>query len=170
MGTVDRILTDELGWMFTPNEVREYGIDGHAQAVRGDGLVTGRMLATQVKGGASRFRRPAADGSGWEFWSDSKHLHYWLAYHVPVLVVLVRPGGGAAFWQVIRPSTVTEHARGFTVVIPSSQRLDAQVRILWHPETRHTATDSRLFSYLELRRHAYQVGKTVIVTWAGSSA
>jgi hypothetical protein len=125
MGEVDRIFTDELGWMFTRNQVREYGIDGHALVVRGDGLVTGRMLATQVKGGASRFRRATAGGSGWTFWSDNDHLHYWLGYHVPVLVVLVRPGDGAAFWQVIRPSTVTEHAKGFTMVIPSSQRLDA---------------------------------------------
>ena len=59
--------------------------------VRGDGLVTWRMLATQVKGGASRFRRATAGGSGWTFWSDNDHLHYWLGYHVPVLVVLVRP-------------------------------------------------------------------------------
>jgi Domain of unknown function (DUF4365) len=125
LGAVDRIFSDELGWMFTRNEVREYGIDGHVQAVRGDGLITGRMLATQVKAGASRFRRLGTDGSGWEFWSDSKHLHYWLGYHMPVLVILVRPGDGAAFWQVIRPSTVTEHAKGFTMVIPSSQRLDA---------------------------------------------
>jgi hypothetical protein len=125
LGAVGRIFSDELGWMFTRNEVREYGIDGHAQAVRGDGLITGRMLATQVKAGASRFRRLGADGSGWEFWSDSKHLHYWLGYHVPVLVILVRPGDDAAFWQAIRPSTVTEHAKGFTMVIPSSQRLDA---------------------------------------------
>lgn len=62
MGEVDRIFTDELGWMFTRNQVREYGIDGHALVVRGDGLVTGRMLATQVKGGASRFRRVTAGG------------------------------------------------------------------------------------------------------------
>jgi hypothetical protein len=124
MGEVDRIFTDELGWMFTRNQMREYGIDGHALAVRGDRLVTGRMLAIQVKGGTSRFRRATADGSGWTFWSDNDHLHYWLGYHVPVLVVLVRPCDGAAFWQVIRPSSVTEHAKGFTMVIPSSQRLD----------------------------------------------
>jgi Domain of unknown function (DUF4365) len=125
VGAVNRAFTDELGWMFTPSKVREYGIDGHAEVVTGDGLVTGRMLATQVKGGASRFRRAAADGSGWLFWSDNQHLHYWLGYHVPVLVLLVRPGDSAVFWQVIRPSTVTEHARGFSMVIPSSQRLDA---------------------------------------------
>lgn len=124
VGVVERIFTDELGWMFTRNPAREYGIDGHAQAVRGDGLVTGRMLATQIKGGVSRFRRPADDGSGWVFWADNNHLHYWLGYHVPVLIVLVRPGDGAGFWQVIRPSTVTEHAKGFTMVVPSSQRLD----------------------------------------------
>jgi hypothetical protein len=60
MGEADRIFTDELGWMFTRNQVREYGIDGHALVVRGDGLVTGRMLATQVKGG--RVLVPPRDG------------------------------------------------------------------------------------------------------------
>ena len=67
MGEVDRIFTDELGWMFTRNQVREYGIDGHALVVRGDGLVTWRMLATQVKGGASRFRRATVGGPGGRF-------------------------------------------------------------------------------------------------------
>jgi hypothetical protein len=31
VGAVGRIFTDELGWMFTPNQAREYGIDGHAR-------------------------------------------------------------------------------------------------------------------------------------------
>jgi hypothetical protein len=67
MGKVDRIFTDELGWMFTRNQVREYGIDGHALVVRSDGQVTGRMLATQVKGGpavprvSGKFRTWPAD-------------------------------------------------------------------------------------------------------------
>jgi hypothetical protein len=125
VGVVDRIFTDELQWLYTRNQAREYGIDGHAEAVTGDGIVTGRVLATQVKGGASRFRRRARDGSGWVFWASSDHLHYWLGHSLPVLVILVRPDDGAAFWQVIRPSTVTENAKGFTMVIPSSQRLDA---------------------------------------------
>lgn len=46
---------------------------------------------------------------------------------MPVLVILVRPDDGTAFWQVVQPSTVTENAKGFTTVIPSSQRLDASV-------------------------------------------
>ena len=74
----------------------------------------------------SRAARPGSPprsvtGPGGRFWSNNDHLHYWLGYHVPVLVILVRPGDGAAFWQVIRPSTVTENAEGFTMVIPSSQ-------------------------------------------------
>ena len=64
VGAVGRIFTDELGWMFTANQAREYGIDGYAQAVRGDGLITGRMLAPQIKGGASWFRRPHPTGRG----------------------------------------------------------------------------------------------------------
>jgi len=125
VGVVERIFTDELRWIYTRNQAREYGIDGRAEVVTTDGIVTGRLLATQVKGGASWFRRPARDGSGWLFWANGDHLHYWLGYHEPVLVVLVRPDDGAAFWQVIRPETVTETPKGFTMLIPSSQRLDA---------------------------------------------
>ena len=124
VGVVERIFTDELRWIYTRNQAREYGIDGRAEVVTSDGIVTGRLLATQVKGGASWFRRPARDGSGWQFWASGDHLHYWLGYHEPVLVILVRPDG-AAFWQVIRPVTVIENPKGFSMLIPSSQRLDA---------------------------------------------
>lgn len=105
VGVVDRLFTNELRWIFTRNQVREYGIDGHAEAVTSGSIVTGRVLATQIKGGASQFRRPARDGSGWMFWASNDHLRYWLGYSMPVLVILVRPDDGAAFWQVVRPST-----------------------------------------------------------------
>ena len=121
---VSGIFTRELRWMFTPALRREYGIDGHAEAVTSGGAVTGRTLAAQIKGGDSFFK-PTRDGSGWRFWEDNDHLHYWLGYSRPVLVILYRPQDGAAFWQVVRPSTVSEHTKGFTLVVPSSQRLDA---------------------------------------------
>ena len=35
MGEVDRIFTDELGWMFTRNQVREYGMESFPAALRG---------------------------------------------------------------------------------------------------------------------------------------
>ena len=48
VGAVERIVTNEIGWIFTRNQVREYGIDGHADVVTSDSIVTGRMLATEA--------------------------------------------------------------------------------------------------------------------------
>ena len=124
VGIVGRIVEDGLGWIFTRSEAREYGIDGYAEVVTG-GIVTGRLLALQIKGGPYWFRRPERDGSGWQFWAGNDHLHYWLGYALPVLVILVRPDDGAAFWQVIRPETVRENPKGFTMIVPAAQRLDA---------------------------------------------
>jgi Domain of unknown function (DUF4365) len=59
VAVVYRIFTNELGWNFTRNQVPEYGIDGHAAVVTSEDIITGRMLATQIKGGASRFSRQA---------------------------------------------------------------------------------------------------------------
>jgi len=124
VGIVGRIVEDGLGWIFTRSEAREYGIDGYAEVVTG-GIVTGRLLALQIKGGPYQFRRAERDGSGWQFWASNDHLHYWLGYALPVLVILVRPDDGAAFWQVIRPETVRENPKGFTMTVPAAQRLDA---------------------------------------------
>ncbi len=123
VGIVARIVENDLGWLFTRSQAREYGIDGYAEVVT-SGFVTGRLLALQIKGGPYQFRRPERDGSGWPFWASSDHLHYWLGYALPVLVILVRPDDGAAFWQVIRPETIRENAKGFTVTVPAAHRLD----------------------------------------------
>ena len=127
---VARIVRHELGWVYTEPHGREYGVDAFAEVREpdADAMITGELLGLQIKGGDWYFKRPARDGQGWVFRDSGDHLAYWLGHSTPVIVVLVRPGGSAAYWQVITPETVKETGDSFTAVIPASQPFDASAR------------------------------------------
>lgn len=121
---VDGVI-QQLGWFFREQPILDYGIDAHAEVVADDDLVTGQLLALQIKGGNSWFNKPY-DG-GWTFYGDSDHLAYWLGHSLPVVVVIVGDDG-KAFWEQVTPSTTRETPEGFALKIPSSQPLDPTTR------------------------------------------
>ena len=91
-----------------------------------DDLVTGRLIGLQIKGGDSYFDEPRGT-EGWMFREDNDHLAYWLCHSLPIVVVLVN-SARQAFWQVITSKTVTEHVKGFSVLVPRSQPFDGSAR------------------------------------------
>lgn len=115
----------KLGWFFREQFLMDYGIDAQAEVVADDDLVTGQLLAMQIKGGNSWFDEATDDG--WTFRSNSNHLAYWLGHSLPVIVVIV-DGDGNAFWEQVTPSTARETPKGFALEIPRSQPLDATAR------------------------------------------
>jgi hypothetical protein len=118
--TVHDIITSELGWFCTVNPLPDYGIDAQAEVVT-DGVVTGRWLAIQIKGGNSWFR--SAAGDGWNFYEDGDHLAYWLGHSLPVIVVIV-DDDGHAYWEQVTTSTVRDTpSGGFALTIPRTQPL-----------------------------------------------
>ena len=122
---VDGIISGKLGWFFREQFLMDYGIDAQAEVVADDDLVTGQLLALQIKGGNSWFSKPY-DG-GWSFYGNSNHLAYWLGHSLPVIVVIVDDDGNA-FWEQVTPSTARETPQGFALKIPRSQPLDATAR------------------------------------------
>ena len=115
----------KLGWFFREQFLMDYGIDAQAEVVADDDLVTGQLLAMQIKGGKSWFDEATDDG--WTFRSNSNHLAYWLGHSLPVVVVIVDDDGNA-FWEQVTPSTVRETPKGFALEIPRGQPLDATAR------------------------------------------
>ena len=115
----------KLGWFFREQPILDYGIDAQAEVVAADDLVTGQLLALQIKGGNSWFSKPY--NGGWTFYGDSNHLAYWLGHSLPVVVVIVNDDDNA-FWEQVTPSTTSETPEGFALKIPSSQPLDATAR------------------------------------------
>ncbi|HUC26274.1 MAG TPA: DUF4365 domain-containing protein [Streptosporangiaceae bacterium] len=84
---VNTVVVEELKWHFGKNPLPDFGVDVLAEIVAVDDLVTGRLIGIQVKGGNSWFRRRKGK-QGWVFREDSNHHAYWLAYSLPVIVVL----------------------------------------------------------------------------------
>lgn len=126
---VTAIVRREFGWLFYELHGREYGVDALAEVKDSatDPIITGERLALQIKGGDSWFK-PSRDGLGWTFRESSDHLAYWLGSTIPVVVVMVRSDGSAAYWQVITPRTVIETGKSFTVVVPASQQFGVAAR------------------------------------------
>jgi hypothetical protein len=123
---VNDVVVDDLRWNFGREPLPDYGVDALAEVVADDDLVTGRLIGLQVKGGDSYFDEPRG-AEGWVFREDNDHLAYWLCHSLPIVVILVN-SARQAFWQVITPRTVTEHVKGFSVLVPRSQPFDGSAR------------------------------------------
>lgn len=111
-----------LGWIFREQPTEDYGIDAHIEVVDGED-VRGRLLALQIKGGASWFNEPGP--GGWWFRPDDAHVRYWTNHSLPVAVVLYDPAEEQCYWQLIQRDTLVETSTGsWKVLVPSTQPLD----------------------------------------------
>ena len=124
--TQTQSVVQQLGWIFREQTVDDYGVDAHVEIVD-VGVVTGRLLALQIKSGTSFFREGAP--GGWWFRPESRHVNYWLAHSLPVVVVLHRPEDGLCFWQLVSDETLVDvEGGGRKLLVPESQVLDADSR------------------------------------------
>ncbi|TDK23504.1 DUF4365 domain-containing protein [Arthrobacter crusticola] len=131
----------QIGWFFRPQDISDQGIDAHVEEVRlseeeGKPTVevgTGRLIAIQIKGGPSYFRKPSANG--WWFPFSAKKAKLWLGHALPVVVVLVDLKNNAVYWQRISSTTVLSTGKGYKVEVPSSQPMSAAGK-----EWRHIAS------------------------------
>ena len=114
----------ENGWAFRPQDLADYGIDGHAELCIGD-LVTGRLIALQIKSGPSWFNEPT-DTPGWIFRSTETVFNYWLGHSLPVIVVLVDEGAKTGYWEVVTEKNVASTGKGRKIEIPQKQQLNAE--------------------------------------------
>jgi tetratricopeptide (TPR) repeat protein len=114
----------DMEWIFRPQTTSDYGIDAHVELVE-NGLVMGRLIALQIKGGPSYFREWSESEQRWTFRSDLDHLSYWLGHVLPVVVVIADPETKKAYWQVVAEHTVRETEKGFALSIPLDQPFGA---------------------------------------------
>jgi hypothetical protein len=122
-----------FGWDFTDTaNPTEVGIDAYVDVIGTDAdpdLVTGRVLALQIKDGESYFKSTRT-ADGWRFNEDDNHEAYWLGHSLPVLLVLVNPEG-QAWWAHISSDTATDFTQGFRVDVSASNVLDASAKQAW---------------------------------------
>lgn len=100
---------------------RDIGIDGHVEYVTPDGWAPGRLVAVQVKSGASRFAN--ATPTHVPFYPEEKHKRYWSEYPLPVILILHNPANQETVWVDARASLRLVD-RGAAIPVPRAQVFD----------------------------------------------
>jgi tetratricopeptide (TPR) repeat protein len=112
------------GWAFRSQYVKDYGIDAHAEPFDGAHQPNGKLLALQIKSGGSYFRDEADEG--WWYWGENRHLRYWFAHVLPVLIVIYDPASKMLYWQHVTEDRVEYTDSRWKILIPRDQILSEE--------------------------------------------
>ena len=115
------------GWLFREQTTHDYGIDAHVEIVE-DGRPTGKLVAIQIKSGASFFKESTEDS--FVFRTDDKHVAYWVSHSMPVVLVLYDPDSKEAFWQEISRKTVETTGKNWRLNVPKKGMFEDPKRTL----------------------------------------
>lgn len=119
INAVEKIVLEDLGWIFREQTISDVGIDAHIETVN-DGSPTGKLLALQVKTGASHFQDT---GDALVYYSSSIHIDYWSDHSLPVLLVAHLPESIETYWVHVSPPHVSPTQSRWKISIPKSNRL-----------------------------------------------
>ena len=111
----------QLSWFPRELPQPDRGVDLYVETSDTERL-SGRLLAVQVKAGPSYFKESTAEGV---VFRDGSHLDYWLGHSIPVIVALYDPSAEICYWQVVARSTVVSTGAGWKMLVPWTQRIDA---------------------------------------------
>lgn len=112
----------KLNWVFREQPTSDYGIDAQAEKINVDGKAGGKLIALQIKTGASYFRERRG---GFVFYGEERHRDYWVNHSLPVFLILHNPVSGLTLWQRIERHLIEEGDNGrWAIGIPANQTLD----------------------------------------------
>ncbi|MFF6774621.1 DUF4365 domain-containing protein [Streptomyces sp. NPDC012637] len=118
MRKVDEVVND-AGCLWRETLTHDVGIDGQIEYVDPEGRATGRLVAVQIKSGASYFSS-RSDGYV-HFRPEPKHRNYWASFPLPVIVVLHHPEEDLTIWADARHHLRYEETSG--IAVPENRRL-----------------------------------------------
>ncbi|WIW90333.1 DUF4365 domain-containing protein (plasmid) [Sphingobium sp. V4] len=134
----------KLNWAFREQPTSDYGIDAQAEKISRDNTASGKLIALQIKSGASYFRKR---GNDFVFYGEERHREYWANHSLPVFLILHNPETGLTLWQRIERHLIEEGTGGrWAIAIPADQTLDAE-----HEHFIHAGVASDLASQKRFR-------------------
>lgn len=120
---VNKIITNELGWIFREQPTDDYGIDAQIEIVDED-LVTGRLIAAQIKTGKSYFRN--SNEQEIIFRGKIEHLNYWSNHSLPVVLILCDPNENVCYWTKVSEEAVEKTSNDYwKIAVPKRNVLGA---------------------------------------------
>jgi hypothetical protein len=121
VNAVEAVFLNDFKWIFREQAVSDFGIDAQAEVVEFD-KPTGKLMALQIKTGASYFRK---HGDDFIFYGERRHLDYWLGHSLPVFLILHDPDRSLTLWQKIDLHLVKVTEKGWSIVVPAANVLSA---------------------------------------------
>jgi hypothetical protein len=152
VNAVERIVVSELGWIFREQPIVDMGIDAQIELVE-NGIPTGKLVALQIKSGASHFRNgPEA----YTYYGDLTHLEYWLDHALPVVLIAYLPEFDETLWVHVTAHSVVRTKKAWRVSIPKKNKLGPDTKHLMEKVFEGTPAQQRLRKLsidLPLMRH-----------------
>jgi len=124
INAVEAIFLNEFGWLFREQAVSDYGVDAQVEVVENN-EPTGKLIALQIKTGASYFR---SKGSDFVFYGELRHLDYWSRHSLPVFLVLHNPEKKLTLWQKVERRLANVTDKGWSILVPAGNVLNASAK------------------------------------------
>jgi hypothetical protein len=121
-----QLAVTKLNWAFERFDTRDRGIDACIAIADEDGRLDGRLIAAQIKGGASWLRHETAEG--FTFYEDLDHFEYWMDCSLPVVILLGDTAKGVVYWVAVTPASVQRTAKGRRITVPRDQVLNESAK------------------------------------------
>jgi hypothetical protein len=118
---VEAIFLNDFGWLFREQTISDYGIDAQVEVVENN-EPTGKLIALQIKTGASYFR---PKGENFVFYGELRHLEYWTRHSLPVFLVLHDSEKKLTLWQKVERRLAHVTGKGWSIVVPAANVLNA---------------------------------------------
>lgn len=116
------LMFERLGWIFREQPTSDYGIDAQAEERGSDGGGTGKLIALQIKSGASWF---VERGDDYVYYGVDRHKNYWLNHSLPVFIIIHDPDTGLTLWQKVERHLVEEQSEGrWSITVPAKNTLN----------------------------------------------
>jgi hypothetical protein len=155
----EEVVLNRLGWIFREQPIVDMGIDAHIESVE-KGNPTGRLLAAQIKTGASHFRDK---GDRLVYYGRLTHLDYWLKHSLPVIIIAHIPDQNT-YWAHVTEATAERTNKAWKISIPKTQIFDETCKAQLEQFLRHSQAEreTNLRLALPLMRHVSSGGRLFI--------
>ncbi|CAK8718536.1 MAG: protein of unknown function (DUF4365) [Candidatus Electronema aureum] len=119
VNAVERIVIQELGWIFRDQPIVDVGVDAIIEQCE-NGNPTGKFIAIQIKCGAGNFHISEKKITYYDV--SHIHYHYWLGLNIPIILVAHLPDSEETYWQHICKDNFKKTDTRWKLEIPKKQR------------------------------------------------
>jgi len=108
--------------IFREQPISDFGIDAQIE-IKDGATATGRLIAAQIKAGASYFSK--ADETGfWHYVSD-RHRDLWINHSLPVILVLCDVDKSDCYYEIVTNETCIRAGEGWKILVPKNKTITA---------------------------------------------